>query len=164
MGFPVRLGVASVSGGPTPGTAEDWEVAVQTLAGPLVTIGLMVLSVIGLRRRKMSSWAFALAITAPLRFLVGAVFLFYVAKASLENSRFSGQPNFDEYNAALALGLSPVWLIAGQTLLLIGFWIWIAGLPVARRRLASVASALMGGAVGISLWMTAVGPAVVSNA
>src|SRR5687768_12281329 len=113
FGFPVRLNVGSVSGGPALGAAPDWIVALQASAGPLVTIALMTIAATELVRRPLPEWALALAITAPLRFLVGGTYLFWVAKAWLENTAFSGTPNFDEYNVALALGRSPVWLLTG---------------------------------------------------
>ena len=123
LGFPVRLNVGSVSGGPALGAAPDWAVALQASAGPLVTIALMAIAAIGLMRRPLAQWALALAITAPLRFLVGGTYLFWVAKAWVEKTAFSGTPNFDEYNAALALGLSPVWVLAVQMIALVFYWI-----------------------------------------
>ena len=160
LGYPVRLNVGSVSGGPELGAAPDWAVALMASAGPLVTIALMAIAAVALMRRPLSKWALALAITAPLRFLVGGTYLFWVIKARLENSAFSGTPNFDEYNAALALGLSPVWLLAIQMIALVCYWFWSASRPARGRRLLNVGSVLIGAVAGIAIWMALAGPAL----
>lgn len=164
LGYPVRLNVGSVSGGPKLGSATDVDVALQASAGPLVTIILMAIAAWGLTKFPGSRWAFALAITAPLRFIVGGVFLFWVAKARFENAAFQGTPNFDEYNAALALGLSPVWLVAIQICGLLAFWIWAITRPMSRGMIVSIASVLVGGIIGIAMWMALVGPAILGRA
>lgn len=162
LGFPVQLNVGSVSGGPAIGTATDQAVAMQASAGPLLTIALMAVAAIGLVNRPGSRWAFALAITAPIRFIVGGTYLFWVSKAWFEETAFQGTPNFDEYNAALALGLSPVWLVAIQILGLIAFWLWATTRPRPIARIASVGSVLVGAIIGIALWMALIGPVVLA--
>lgn len=164
LGFPVRLNVGSVSGGPAIGTASDLDVAMQASAGPLVTIALMAVAAWGLLTRPGSRWAFALAITAPIRFIVGGTYLFWVGKAWLEKSAFQGTPNFDEYNAALALGVSPVWLVAVQIFGLVAYWIWATTRPRPIARIASVGSVLVGAIIGIAMWMALIGPVVLSFA
>lgn len=160
LGFPVRLNVGSVSGGPALGSAADSAVALQSSAGPLVTSALMVIAAWGLTTRPGSRWAFALAITAPLRFIVGATYLFWVAKAWIERTAFQGTLNFDEYNAALALGLSPEWLVAIQFGGLIAYWIWTAAMLRPAGKIASVGSVLFGAVIGIAVWMALIGPAI----
>ena len=164
LGYPVRMHVGSVSGGAAIGLASDLHVAMEAVAGPLVTVALAAIAIWGLLRRPGSRWALALAITAPIRFIVGGVYLFAVIKAWLEETAFQGTPNFDEYNAALALGLSPVCLVAVQTLGLLAYWSWVITQPRPVARLASVASVLVGAVVGIALWMALIGPAVLSLA
>jgi len=124
LGFAVRLNVESVSGGPVIGSAPDQAVALQASLGPLVTAVLTVSAAWGLARSAASGWAFALAITAPLRFIVGGIYLFWVVKAWSKDTAFQGTPNFDEVNAALAMGVTPTWLVAFQMVGLITFWIW----------------------------------------
>ena len=164
LGFPVQLNIASVSGGPELGSAADLAVASQASAGPAATVVLMVIAAWWLACRSGSKWAFALAITAPLRFIVGGTYLFWVAKAWMENAVFPGKPNFDEYNAALALGLSPVWLVFIQTCCLIAYWVWVATRPRPIARIASVGSVVIGAVIGIALWMAVVGPSFLSLA
>lgn len=131
-------------------------------AGPLVTIALMAIAAWGLVSRPGSRWALALAITAPIRFIVGATYLFWVVKAWFEGTGFQGTPNFDEYNAALALGLSPVWLVAVQTFVLLAYWLWATTRPRPVARVASVVSVLVGAVIGIVLWMALIGPVVLA--
>ena len=144
LGFPVRLNVGSVSGGPVIGSAPDQAVALQASSGPLVTVVLMVIAAWGLARSAASGWAFALAITAPLRFIVGGIYLFWVVKAWSQDTAFQGTPNFDEVNAVLAIGVSPTWLVAFQMVGLITFWIWTVVHPVSAGALQRVASVLVG--------------------
>lgn len=124
LGYQVRLNAASVSDGPALGEAADWAVAMQAGPGPLVTNTLMVIAALGQGRRVLPPWAFALAIIAPLRFLVGGTYLFWVARAWMAETDFQGTPDFDEYNAAVALGISRVVLVAIQMAAVIGYWIW----------------------------------------
>jgi hypothetical protein len=105
-----------------------------------------------------------MAITAPIRFIVGGTYLFWVIKAWFEKTAFQGTPNFDEYNAALALGLSPVWLVSVQILGLIAYWLWAITRPRPNARIASVGSVLVGAIIGIALWMALIGPAVLALA
>lgn len=163
LGYPVHFGVASVSGGPQLGTASDLPVVIQAMAGPIVTVVLIIVAAIALSRDRGSLWALALAITAPLRFLVGASFLFFVGRGWLQGRPFAGSPNFDEYNAASALGWSPVWLISAQMAALICFWAWSLTRPKRGRRLLSLGSALIGAAIGVSAWMTIIGPALIGR-
>ncbi len=163
LGFPVRMNPGSVSGGPEIGLAADTAVALQASAGPLVTIALMGIAAWGLTSRPRSLWAFALAITAPIRFLVGGTYLFWVAKAWFDGTAFQGAPNFDEYNAATALGLSPVWLVAIQFCALLAYWLWTMTRPMPAGRIASLSSALVGGVAGMALWMGLIGPAILAT-
>ncbi len=164
LGFPVQMHVGSVSGGPAIGTATNLNVAMAAAAGPLVTIALMAIAIWGLIRRPGSRWAFALAITAPIRFIVGGTYLFWVGKAWFEEATFQGTPNFDEYNVALALGLSPVWVVAVQTVGLFAYWFWVSIQPRPVARIASVGFVLIGAVIGIVLWMSLIGPAILSLA
>jgi hypothetical protein len=163
-GFPVRLNVGSVSGGASLGSAPDMTVALQASAGPLVTIGLMAIAMLGLSKPPLRLWALALAITAPIRFIVGGTYLFWVAKALIEGTRFQGTPNFDEYNAAIALGISPVALVMVQMVALAMFWAWAINRAKPIGRIISLVSIMIGAVIGIVLWMALIGPAVLALA
>ena len=159
LGYPTRLNVASVSGGPELGHSADAAVALQAAAGPLVTIALLVMAALALRRSRAPAWALALALTAPLRFLVGAAFLFFVAQAQWQGHGFTGSPNFDEYTAARALGWSPVGLVGVQMAALFGWWWWSIRQVPRGGRWASVGAVLAGAIIGLWAWMSAIGPA-----
>lgn len=162
LGFPVKFNVGSVSGGATLGLAPESAVALQASAGPLVTIALMAIAAWGLKNRSAPLWGFALAITAPLRFIVGGTYLFWVAKSYFENTDFQGTPNFDEYNAAVAVGLSPVWLVSIQMCILTLYWTWVMTRARHSRRLVSLGCVLVGAITGIALWMSVIGPTVLA--
>lgn len=100
MGFDAELRAASVSGGAVLGRAPDWMVAVQALAGPLVTF-LLLASAFAIGRRRAKPWVIALAATAPLRFLVGASYLTWSIYAWSQGGELRGSPNFDEYKPPL---------------------------------------------------------------
>lgn len=162
LGYPVQLNVGSVSGGPALGSAPDMAVALQASAGPIVTLVLMAIAARGLGKQQGSHWAYALAITAPLRFIVGGTYLFWVAKAWVEGTAFQGTPNFDEYNAALAFGLAPVWVVTVQIFGLVAYWIWVMTRPRSGGRIICLVTVLVGAIIGIALWMALVGPAILA--
>lgn len=164
LGYPARMNVGSVSGGPSLGSAPDMAVAWQASAGPIITIVLMAIAAWGLLRRPGSRWPYALAITAPLRFIVGATYLFWVVHAWAEGTAFQGTPNFDEYNAALAIGIAPVLLVSVQIIALVAYWIWVVRRARPVGRIASVVTVLAGAVVGIALWMALIGPTVLALA
>ncbi|WP_133365897.1 hypothetical protein [Qipengyuania sediminis] len=159
-GYPVRLNPGSVSFGPSLGDAPDRVVALQAAAGPLATVALMAIAAISLRRQHFVPWAFALAITAPLRFLVGGAFVFALAEAWLQGRAFGGRPNFDEYNAAVALSVSPAAVVGFQMVMVLVFWTWSIIRAPRGRRAGYVGATLAGAIAGIALWMGIIGPAL----
>lgn len=162
LGFDdVRVGVAGVSGGARLGETADRMVAIQAGAGPAVTLLLLILAWAFVARSPRHLWAVALAATAPLRFLVGAVFIGARLLTWLQGG-VPGVPNFDEYNLAKALGISPLPLAAVGAILLFGSWAWLwRRLPRGRRALTAAALAA-GTAGGLFLWMGLVGPPLVA--
>lgn len=162
LGFDdVRLGVAGVSGGARLGEAADRLVAIQAGAGPAVTLLLLILAWTFVARSPQHQWAVALAATAPLRFLVGAVYIGARLLTWLQGGS-PGVPNFDEYNLASALGISALPLAALGMVLLFGTWAWLwRQLPRGQRALTAAALAA-GTAAGLSLWMGPLGPPLVA--
>lgn len=159
MGYPVVMNVASVAGGAELGVDPNYEVAVQAAAGPLMTLILAFSALFFLRRQPMPRWAFAMAIVVPTRTMVGVVFLYYHVKARLSGEVFQGKPNFDEFNAATALGWSPVLLLSIQTALLILYYVYVIHRYPSGQRIWGSLAALCGGVAGIAVWMMVVGPA-----
>jgi hypothetical protein len=160
LGFPARLGPFGVSGGPTLGASPDWQVVLAAGAGPLVTAVLAAWAWFRLRRGRNSSLAFATALLAPVRMLVGGVYAWSALGAWLAGERYRGHPNFDEYNAASALGANPLPIVLAELALVATLWVWaISGQPRGRRatRTVTVAAA---GAAGIATWAYAAGPAL----
>ncbi len=158
MGYPVQLNLASVSGGPSLGLSPNMDVALQASAGPAITLMVLLVALVFLKRRPSADWAFALAIVAPARSMVGLVFLYYGLQARLAGQVFRGQPNFDEFNAATALGVAPTAVVAVQTAMIaIAYYYAISR---RRQKLLDVGLALVGGIAGMALWMTLIGPAL----
>jgi hypothetical protein len=159
MGYPVAMEVASVSGGAVLGIDPNRDVALQAAAGPVVTLIIALFALAILRQQPLRRWAFAMAIVVPTRAMVGVVFLYYHVKARLSGEVFQGKPNFDEFNAATALGWSPVLLLSIQTALLILYYVYVIHRYPSGQRIWGSLAALCGGIAGISVWMIVVGPA-----
>ena len=161
LGFPARLRVASISDGAELGQAPDWMVASQAAAGPIVTLALVLVAARLYARDPTRLWALALAAAAPVRFLVTGAYLGALILVALRGSRFGGTPNFDEYNAAMAMGVPALPIAAAVTVLLAVFWIWLArSIPRGRRTLFILAIAV-GAVTGMYLWME-VGPSLLA--
>lgn len=148
---------ANVGGGAKLGNAPDWHVAVQSGAGPLATVLLIALAWPLLRRPHAPACAIALAATAPLRFLVGAVFLgvgFYLLVTGAQR----GAANFDEFNLARALGIPVEPLLVAELILLVAVWLKVIRTSLAGRRWIGPLSLIAGGTLGLVVWMNWLGP------
>ena len=157
LGFgEARISATGVTGGATLGASPDGMVALQSGAGPLLTLLLLGLAWLRLRRG-YSAWAVALAATAPLRFFVDLVFVgtrLWLAVRGVA----PGTPNFDEYNFARAVGLPPVVVAVAAAVVLIGTAAWLWRLMKRRRLLLLPLGA--GAFAGLYLWVQFAGPPV----
>jgi hypothetical protein len=124
-----RLNATVVTGGASLGTSPDWMVALQSGAGPTVTLLLILLAWLRLRLG-FAPWAVALAATAPLRFFVDLVFLTTRLWLTVQGIA-PGRPNFDEYNFARA-----------------AVWLW----KVLRRRRLLLVPLVLGVFAGLAFW------------
>ncbi len=152
----VILRAASVAGGARLGEAPALEVAAQAAGGPLITLLLIAIAWPFLRRRPAPNWAIAMAATAPLRFLVGGVYLGFTV-VLLVTGRERGTPNFDEYNLARGLGLPLEPLLLAELLLLIVWW-RIVRTSLAGRRWSGIAALCCGALIGLFAWLQLIGP------
>ncbi len=150
------VNAASVAGGAQLGRDPDWMVAVQSGAGPFVTVAIVLFAASHLRRRPGKRWALALAATAPLRFLLGGSYLMLSAYIWWVDGTMGGA-DFDEAKVAEALGVALPLVLALQMLLLIGFWAWLITTIPPGKRILSLVAMLAGAFPAIGLWM-AVGP------
>lgn len=159
-GIPVSLNPASVTGLPGSESIQPSVPGLGAAMGPIVTLVLTFGAVLLLRRRiGPSKPLLAVALTAPARMLVLYAFLGFALVRALAGKPPS-RPNFDEYNALVQLGLSPVPILVVLAILLPLAWgLAIRTVPKGERLRATVLT-IVGAAIGLALWMTVVGPAI----
>ena len=127
------------------------------LAGPAVSALLALFACGWILARGPARWAFALAISAASRFLVGVPYtvISFVVRLMGGSTR---APAFDEYKAGTALGWSGDALLASTAIVLVGVLLCIGfKLPRGERSVAWP-GLLLGTALGWALWMLLLGP------
>jgi hypothetical protein len=157
LGFPNPvLHYSSISPGDVT-TRPVWLSGVVGLAGPAITIILALIACGWVFWRRPSRWAFALAISAASRFVVGVPYtvanvVVRVIGATLQ------PPAFDEYKAGVALRWSGDALLASTALVLVAVLLCVGvKLPRGERSVAWP-GLLIGTALGWALWMKLLGP------
>jgi hypothetical protein len=129
----------------------------QAIAGPTVTLVLMLVCALALRKSPDSPiWITAL-FALPIRFAVGVVYLYFSASAAIQGIP-PGQPNFDESNAAQAFGFAVELLLIVELVLTVGLWTWAVQRMTGATRISALAGAVLGIATGISVWIAFLGP------
>jgi hypothetical protein len=88
-----------------------------------------------------------------MKFSVGAVFLFYWLLGDGNSS-----PNFDEYNVAKLLGISPFAPIGVGLVVLITAWILLLRQVSHGERLLATICSSAGAVVGVLLYARVIGP------
>lgn len=131
-------------------------IGAQALAGPVVTLLIMAACVLGLRKHAHPVFVVAL-IAAPIRFAVGAVYLAFSLQVAIQGGT-PGQPNFDEFKAAQALGFAVEPLLIAELVATIGIWTWMFRRLDRVRRWSSLSGAVAGVALGIGAWIAFIGP------
>ena len=153
----IELHYASVSDAAAEGALPLAAVVTSALAGPVVTMLLVVAGAVAVWRIGPRPAFVALPYAAGVRtvLLSGAY-----ALVRTFNSDRAGSGNFDELEVARALGASPDVLVFGSVAVVLCSWVVVArALPAGRRaRTAGVAAG--GVLLGAALWMNVVGPAV----
>ena len=158
LGFEAaRISATSVLHGASIGPSPHWMVALQSGAGPAVTLVLLAIAAWRLRRGP-ANWAVALAATAPLRFAVDIVYLYFRLMAALQGSPPMNL-DFDEYELARALELppEPIALLAALVLVCTAIWIWR---EIGRGRRLLLLPLACGAFVGLWLWLRFAGPPI----
>lgn len=125
------------------------------LAGPVLTVGLLVAAWLYSRRR-FNPVVHAIGLVAGVRSLVS---LGYIIR-SIIGSADSGNFAFDEYDAAIDLGISPLWFSVPSLVAFLAAAGWFGRLLRRRHGRVPVLLVLVGSAVGLLVYAT-VGPAVV---
>ena len=134
-GLPVQLHPGSVSGGADAASGSPaWLQALQSGAGPAVTVAMSLAATIAFRRRPRRLWLLAFAAAAASRLFVSTTYLVMRGVLLVLGRPFQGTPNFDEYTTAKALGLLPEGAAALATVLAIAvFWALFAKVERGRR-------------------------------
>jgi hypothetical protein len=154
--LPAQLHPTRVSGGADFGSASPaWMIAVQAGLGPTVTMVMSLIAGMLFVRDPRRLWALAFAIAASSRFLVTSAYLGTRLVILLLGQTFGGNPNFDEYNVARALGIPGEIPAAAATLFLFGLLFWLFRRVEKGRRLiyflATAAGTVAGGIAWASL-------------
>ena len=135
---------------------DAWKLGVIGLAGPAVTIILIIIGLAWAGKTRHPA-AYALAAAAASRLIVGVPYT-VVALALFLSGRHLAAPSFDEARAALAFGLPPEALMAVSTAaFFIAFGGVVGALPKGLR-LLGLSALVAGTAAGWGLWMVVLGP------
>ncbi len=133
------------------------KIGIQALAGPAVTLGIMTVCVFALRKNPDHPVWLTAMFAAPVRFAVGAVYLYFAAMAAIQGIP-PGQPNFDEFKAAQMLGFSVVPILIAELALTVALWSWAVGRLGKGIRFPALAGTAVGIISGIGLWIALLGP------
>ena len=158
LGTPdIALHYGSVSDSAAESGFPEFRIGVQALAGPVVTLLLMAGCLIALRKQADHPLYFTALFAAPIRFAVGAVYLYFVAAAAFQGIA-PGQPNFDEFKAAQMLGFPVAPLLVAELALTLALWSWAARRLGGAIRLPALAGTVIGIIAGIGIWIAGLGP------
>jgi hypothetical protein len=158
LGTPdIALHYGSVSDSAAESGFPAFRVGLQALAGPVVTLLLMAACMVALRKHPDHPLFFTALFAAPIRFAVGAVYLYFAASAALQGIA-PGQPNFDEFNAAQMLGFPVVPLLIAELAVTFALWTWAVRRLASAIRLPALTGTLIAIVTGIGVWIGGLGP------
>lgn len=149
----VVLHYASVSSGAEKAGYPSWQLATVAAAGPLVTCAIVILCCHLAVRYRPTSLLVAVGMCAPVKFVVGFVFVYYWLSGARNTS-----PNFDEFNIAKHLDISPFIPILVGAVFLVGGWVWLIRSVPRVSRIPAVVSSMVGAAGGFALYLGVIGP------
>ena len=149
----VVLHYGSVTSDAAKAGCPPWQLAIVAAAGPLVTFATVLLCCYLAARYRPHPLIVAVGLFAPLKFSVGLVFIYYWL-SGVRNSA----PNFDEFNVAKQLGISPLIPIIIAVAVLVGGWFWLVRSISKGQRTLALATSIVGAVVGLALYGGLVGP------
>lgn len=131
---------------------QPWERALTSEAGPLASLIIILLCCVIILIRRKSILVKALGLVASAQFVGG---LIYIA-----GTVFGADPptNFDGARFAQYLNISIFFPALVEALLLIGSLIFFIRLIDSSERKPAVLGVVSGGALGIVIWLTLLGP------
>jgi len=131
---------------------QPWERALTSEAGPIASLIIILLCCVIIRIRRHSIPAKALGLVASAQFVGG---LIYIAGAVFGAAPYT---DFDGARFAQYLNISIFFPALVESLLLIGSWIFFVRLIDSSERKLAVLGVVSGGALGIVIWLTLLGP------
>ena len=132
-----------------------WQVAWASAAGPIVTIIIILVCCI-IAARPPHPFVISLGLFAPLRFIVGFVYLYFLIFGNPSGA------NFDEINVARLTDLPVVILILIDAAVLFGGIFWLLRSIPQGERLTSVLMSILGGLVGFTIYFNLIAPVLFS--
>jgi len=135
-----------------PADIQPWERALTSEAGSIASLVIVLLCCLIIQNRRHSIFAKAMGMVAAVQFTGG---LIYVVSAV-----FGAVPptNFDGARFAQYLNIPIFFPALVESLLLICSWIYIIGFINSSERKMAVLGVISGGALGIVIWLTLLGP------
>ena len=158
FGFPdVSFHFSSVNDGAEGAGYPLWQQGIKGLAGPAVTLALVLGFTVAARRYGPGPFTVAPAFAAGVRAVIlgGA----YLLVRTLHPER-AAQGNFDELNAARRLGLSTDLVMAVSVLSIVAAWAYLFRLLPKPIRWKALGATAAGTVVGVVLWVSIIGPIV----
>ena len=170
---PIRSCGTPLPAGPVPGNsqgssardveaaaaiAEPWKVAASAAAGPIVSYIAIIACVLAIRRFGSGplSLVFAIGLVTPFRW----TWVFPVLYLRLRGARVEWGP--DEVVVGVITGIPQfLMILLGLASLVLGYWFLVAAMPRGRR-VRTLVPALVGAVLGGVLWVSWVGPMVLS--
>jgi len=131
---------------------QPWERALTSEAGPIASLIIILLCYVIILIRRHSIPAKALGLVASAQFVGG---LIYIAGAVFGAAPYT---DFDGARFAQYLNISIFFPALVESLLLIGSWIFFVRLIDSSERKLAVLGVVSGGALGIVIWLTLLGP------
>lgn len=151
-GLAAELHPMSVSGGAEPGAGSAFLVGLQSAAGPLATIAMSLAGARLYASDPSRLWALAAAVAAVSRLFVTTAYLAVRIGLAAAGRTYGGNPNFDEANVAVAIGLPVPLLALVGTSFLFGLLYWLLRHIPKGRRLPFGLALVAGISLGIGAW------------
>lgn len=149
----VVIHYGSVSSDAAKAGFPPWQLAIVAAAGPLVTCATVILCCYLVARYRPHPLVAAVGLFAPLKFSVGLVFIYYWLSGVRNSS-----PNFDEFNVAKHVGISPFIPILIGVAVLVGGWFCIVRSIPRGHRISDLAASIVGATIGLAVYATIIGP------
>jgi hypothetical protein len=153
----VRLHFASVSSMAAAEGAPAWQRAAMAGAGPAVTLAIVLACCVAIARSGPRPLLVATALVAGMRSL--AICVVYL-RARVIHPGAPLEGSFDEVNAARGFGLSPELVIGASIVVLAAAFVFIVRRLPHGGRAASLGAVVLGGSVGIALYLRLLGPMI----